>query len=146
MNFIKFNPFGIEPKHINSMVDELMNMSLGNIIGADFTMSQPSVNIIENDEQFQIEVAAPGLDKADFNINIEKDQLIISATREQKEETGDGEEYKRREFNYASFKRSFYLPETVNADKIAAKHENGILTITLPKEAVVDTKQTIKIS
>lgn len=145
MNNIKFNPFAISPSTINSFVDEVLNTSLGNIIGADFTGGHPSVNIIENEKEYTIEVAAPGLDKKDFNINIEKDQLTISATRDEKANAEDGE-YKRREFNYSTFKRSFHLPETVNSEKIAAKHENGILSITLPKQKIKETKKTIKIS
>lgn len=145
MNKIKFNPFGIEPSTINTFVDEFLNTSLGNIIGADFTTGHPSVNIIENEKEYTIQVAAPGLEKGDFNINIEKDQLTISATREEKADTTKGE-YKRREFNYSTFKRSFHLPETVNSEHISAKHENGILAISLPKEKVVETKKTIKIS
>lgn len=116
-----------------------------------------SVNIAESDTAFDIEVAFPGLKKEDFNISIEKDILSIAA--EIKTQTGETNEeteattttntrkYVRREFSYNSFKRSFYLPETVNANAISAKYESGILLVNLPKleEKVADPKRTIEI-
>ncbi len=93
------------------------------------TRKQPAVNIKETGTEFNIELAAPGIAKEEFNINIEKDVLTISASKEQKE----GTNYTRREFNYFSFERSFVLPETVDTTAISAAYNNGILSITLPK-------------
>jgi HSP20 family protein len=74
------------------------------------------------------------MDKKDLQIEIHEDVITISSEhKEEKEESGD--DFKRREFSYASFCRSFYLPENVNKDKIEAKYNNGILTVELPKEA-----------
>ncbi len=92
----------------------------------------PSVNISENDENFLIEVAAPGLDKSDFSIEVNQGTLKISS--EIKSENQEKEErYTRREFSYQSFCRSFSLPLTVDSDKIEAKYDKGILLVTIPK-------------
>ncbi len=99
----------------------------------NYFSNNPAVNISEDDEQFTIELAAPGLDKKDLHINLNDDLLTISA--ECKEENNEEQEGKwtRQEFNYRSFCRSFSLPETVDNDKIKAVHKNGILTIQIPK-------------
>ncbi|MDX9782746.1 MAG: Hsp20/alpha crystallin family protein [Bacteroidales bacterium] len=92
----------------------------------------PSVNISENDENFLIEVAAPGLDKSDFSIEVNQGTLKISS--EIKSENQEKEDrYTRREFSYQSFCRSFSLPLTVDSDKIEAKYDKGILLVTIPK-------------
>jgi HSP20 family protein len=93
----------------------------------------PAVNIVETKNDFRIEVAAPGLDKADFKINIEDDILVISAEKEAKKETNE-DKFVRREFSYNSFKRAFSLPEDVDKENIGATHKEGILTVSIPKK------------
>lgn len=97
-----------------------------------FSGSVPAVNVVENTEGFRIEVAAPGLQKSDFKLNLEKNQLTISAQKEQKSEE-ENEKYTRREFKYTSFQRTFTLPNSVDGDKIEANYAEGILSIALPK-------------
>lgn len=97
-----------------------------------FAGTVPAVNVVENKEGFRIEVAAPGLQKSDFKLNLEKNQLTISAEKEQKEEENN-EKYTRKEFKYSSFQRTFTLPNTVDGDKIEANYADGILSIALPK-------------
>ncbi|MCE6989122.1 Hsp20/alpha crystallin family protein [Dyadobacter sp. CY323] len=97
-----------------------------------FSGSVPAVNVIENKEGFRIEVAAPGLQKSDFKLNLEKNQLTISAQKERKEEEVK-ENYTRREFKYNSFQRTFTLPNSVDGDKIEATYADGILSVALPK-------------
>ena len=93
----------------------------------------PAVNIIEADNEFNIEVAVPGLTKNDFNIEVEDDVLnLFSVEKETKEDKMPN--YTRREFNFSSFKRSFQLPETIDQDQIQASHKEGVLTITLVKK------------
>ena len=108
--------------------------------------STPAVNIKETDEAFNIEVAAPGLTKEDFNLEVDNDLLTISfEKKEEKEEVG---EYTRKEFSYASFKRSFTIPtDTVDPEAIDAKYENGILNLQLPKkeEVKAKAKRTIEV-
>jgi HSP20 family protein len=103
-----------------------------------FSSTVPSVNVVEHANGFRIEMAAPGLVKDDFKINLEKDLLTISVKKESAEDENT-DAYRRREFNYSSFERSFRLPETVDSEKIDAKYENGVLRIALPKkEAAIE--------
>ncbi|MGV0996334.1 Hsp20/alpha crystallin family protein [Empedobacter falsenii] len=107
----------------------------------------PAVNIKENEDSFEILLAAPGLNKEDFSIEIDENILKISSEFKQNEEVKD-EKFSRREFNFSSFKRAFTLPETVNEDKIEASYVNGILQLVLPKkeEALPKEKRSIQIS
>ncbi|MFC2137219.1 Hsp20/alpha crystallin family protein [Bacteroidota bacterium] len=109
--------------------------------------SKPSVNVIELNDQFKIEVAAPGISKKDLKINLEKEVLTISTKKEEVSDE-DSSKWIRKEFNYKDFERSFTLPETVNSDLISAKHENGVFYITIPKkeQAVEKAPRTIEIS
>ena len=93
----------------------------------------PAVNIIEGKDDFRIEVAAPGLDKKDFKIDVKNNVLFISSEKRQEDEKKD-EKIMRREFSYSSFSRSFSLPESVDTDKISAKHRDGVLSISIPKK------------
>ncbi len=113
--------------------------------GADYSV--PAVNIKENEKNFEIEVAAPGLSKADFKINMEKNVLTVSSEKKVNKEA-EQDNFMKKEFCYNSFSRSFSIPETVDTEKIKASHENGILKIELPKqeEAKLKHKHEIKIS
>lgn len=104
----------------------------------------PAVNIVEGNDEFTIEVAAPGLDKKDFKIALENNQLTISSEKEDKVEN-QNDKFVRREFRYHSFCRSFTLPETVESDKIRAKHNDGILYVNIPKKEVAKIKPTRQI-
>ena len=109
----------------------------------------PAVNILESDDDYKVEVAAPGKQKADFNIELDNDVLTISAeTKKENETKAETGKYTRKEFSFNSFKRAFSLPETVNSEQISANYENGVLFITLPKreEAKVQAKRMIEIS
>lgn len=113
--------------------------------GADYTV--PAVNIKENENGFTIEVAAPGLNKEDFNIKLEKDILTVSSEDENKKDENN-ESFTRREFTFKSFSRSFSIPETIDQNKIKASHMNGILILELQKldEAKMKKAKTIKVS
>lgn len=101
--------------------------------------SLPAVNITEGDNEYTIEVAAPGLDKKDFKIDLDKDCLTISSVVEDsKKESQD--HYTRREFRYSNFSRSFTLPELVDAENIAASHKNGVLSVSIPKKEEAKAK------
>lgn len=109
----------------------------------------PAVNVKENDDNFIVELAAPGLNKEDFNVELDNDMLTISAGKEVNNEVKDENgKYTRKEFGYTSFKRAFSLPETIKGDAIEATYINGILQVTLPKkeEAKVQPKRMIEIS
>lgn len=107
--------------------------------------SLPAVNILEEDDAFTIEVAAPGLEKKDFKIDLDNDCLTISSGRE--ETTEDRQDnYTRREFRYDSFCRSFNLPDTVDSEKISASHKNGILSVNIPKKEEARVKPARQIA
>lgn len=108
------------------------------------TKNAPATNVLETAENFKIEVAAPGFDKTDFSVSTEKDVLTIAAKKENTEEANAT--LRRKEFSYNEFKRTFQLPETVNADAIEAIYNNGILSVTLPKIVEVPAKKKIEIA
>ncbi|WP_047447335.1 Hsp20/alpha crystallin family protein [Alistipes sp. ZOR0009] len=93
----------------------------------------PSVNIKENEEGFEVEMAIPGMDKGDFKIELNHDVLTISSEKKVENEVKEGEHFTRREFSYQAFSRSFTLPNTVDNERINAKYENGILSVAIPK-------------
>jgi len=94
----------------------------------------PSVNIKESQDEFEVELAAPGFQKTDFTIELKHDMLTISSEKKIENETKEGQQFARREFSYQSFSRSFVLPNTIDNDKIKAKYENGILKVIIPKK------------
>ena len=130
---------------LSDMVNNLFDNDLGDFFGKRF--SDPAANIIESNDAFMLDLAAPGMAKDDFKINLENNILNISAEFEdQKRE--EGKNYTRKEFYYGSFSRAFTLPKTIDLESIKADYEDGILKITLPKkqDAKVDIKKEIKIS
>lgn len=98
----------------------------------DKITTTPSVNVIENEKSYLIDVATPGFNKSNFNVEIDGDKLVVSAESsiENKE---DDLNYKKREFSYSSFKKSFSLPKNVEHDKVSADYVDGILKISIPK-------------
>ena len=95
----------------------------------------PAVNIKENKDNFMVEMAAPGMNKGDFKIELNGNTLCISSEKNQEEETKEDERVSRKEFSYQSFTRIFTLPkDVVDADKIEAKYENGLLQLVIPKK------------
>jgi HSP20 family protein len=120
-------------KNINNLFDEFFNElpSFGKAVNNLFS---PSVNIVETADAYHLELMAPGRNKEDFAIAVDKGLLTISY--EKKEEVkNDTVKTVRREFSYQSFKRTFNLDEKINADAIQAKYENGLLKLLLPKVA-----------
>lgn len=105
----------------------------------------PAVNIIENKDEFVIEVAAPGLEKKDFTVDLNNNLLTISSQKELKNEENT-DKFMRREFSYTSFRRSFSLPETADSNKIKASYKEGILTINIPKKEEAKEKPARQIS
>ena len=97
--------------------------------------SMPSVNIKETAESFEVELAAPGMEKKDFKVELDGNTLSISSEKQDQYEEKEGETYTRKEFNYQSFYRTFHLPkDVVDAEKIRAKYENGLLYLSIPKK------------
>jgi HSP20 family protein len=104
--------------------------------------SMPAVNLSESENNYDVEVVAPGYKKEDFKLKVNDDILTISAeTKNERAESGNGREYSRREYACNSFTRSFQLPDNAKDDGISAKYNEGILSITIPK-----SKQEVKAS
>lgn len=95
----------------------------------------PDANIIENEDNFQIELAAPGLQRKDFNVEVADGNVSISAEKEEEKEE-NRKNFRRREFSFSSFNRSFALPDNVVADEIDAKYTDGVLRVTIPKKEI----------
>lgn len=102
--------------------------------------TSPAVNIIENEDEFRIEVAAPGMTKEDFHVDVNPDnELVISMEKKNEEKEEDLKKkgtYLRREFSYSRFQQSLLLPDNVETEKISAKVEHGVMTIDIPKKKV----------
>ncbi|MBX7050879.1 MAG: Hsp20/alpha crystallin family protein [Flavobacteriales bacterium] len=145
MNIAKFRNYQVPGFRNPSFFDDfVMRDFFQNKHAVGLTI--PSANIIETEKSFKIELAAPGMEKSDFNVQIEKDVLTISSEKKQEEKVQD-EKYTRQEFAYRSFSRSFTLPETIDHDLVKAVYENGILSVELPKktEVVKSNKKMIEI-
>lgn len=123
-------------KNLNNLFDEFFN-NVPSAWNKDFNV--PAVNIHENENAYHLELSAPGLNKEDFKVNVEKGLLTISF--EKKNET-ENKDYKthRREFTSSSFKRSFSVDDNINVEGIEAKYDNGVLKLLLPK------KEEVKVS
>jgi len=122
---------------IPALFDDFLGRELFNWGNTNYSSTQttiPMVNVKESTENFEVEVAAPGMDKKDFRIQLDNNLLTISSHKENNEEsTQDG--YSRREFSYQSFQRSFMLTkDVVDQDGIMATYENGLLHLTIPKK------------
>lgn len=102
-------------------------------------VSVPAVNVKESEKGFEIELAAPGLSKEDFNISVDNRVLTISSEKKEEKEEKN-KEYTRKEFSYSSFSRSFALPENVIEDGIKAAYDKGLLTVSLVKKAIQQEK------
>lgn len=128
--------FGTFFPSFNRIFDDFINREFGAWMQNNFSSTNttlPSVNIKENNDGFVVEMAAPGMEKSDFKINLNNNLLTISSEK-QEEKNEEKDEYVHREFSYRAFQRSFTLPETVHSDNITAKYENGVLSIHIPKK------------
>jgi len=113
----------------------------------NFFKSMPAVNIVEDENQFHVDLAVPGMNKNDFHIKVENDVLTISAEKKE-EKKEQNEKFTRKEFFYGSFERSFTLPNSVASERIEGKYENGILKLAIPKKEEAKKKpvKEIKVS
>ncbi|APS38912.1 Hsp20/alpha crystallin family protein [Salegentibacter agarivorans] len=147
MSLIKRNEANWLPSVFDDMfkTDWLGGTTNVNSIGT----SIPAVNIQETEDNFSVEVAAPGKTKEDFNIELDNDVLTISSEEKKENETSEKNgRYTRKEFSYSTFKRAFSLPDSVDSEKISASYKDGVLIIELPKreEAKVQAKRMIEIA
>jgi HSP20 family protein len=141
MNLIRYNTDYV-PTTFSSLVDRFFNDSLTRAGGSSFV---PKVDIIENETSYELHVAAPGLNKEDFNIEVKDNYLTVSGERKFTNEKKD-KNFHAIETQYGSFSRSFVLPENVDGSKINARYNNGILEVLVPKDEKKALKTTIKVS
>ncbi len=142
MSIIRYNANDFTPTSFSNIIDRFFNESITRNGGSTFV---PKADIIETAEAFEIHFAAPGLKKEDFKIELNENYLTISGERNFTNEKKD-KSFHSIETQYGSFSRSFYLPENVDATKINAKYNNGILELTIPKDEKKILKQTIKVN
>ena len=120
------------------LFDDFLNRDLfnwGNSNFSDTNTSIPAVNIKETGENYEVEVAAPGMSKKDFKVELNGNTITISSEGSHQKEERDDERYSRKEFSYQSFQRTFTLQkDVVDIDKIQAKYENGLLHLLIPKK------------
>ncbi|MBC8052370.1 MAG: Hsp20/alpha crystallin family protein [Sphingobacteriaceae bacterium] len=132
MTLVKFSN-GAKNTAMNPFTDVFESFFNDSFVSDRMTSKVPAVNIAETENDFHIELAVPGLKKEDFKINLDK--YVLSVSAEKKAENNQAEKrYSKREYSYASFVRSFTLPETANQEKIDAEYLDGILKITVAKK------------
>ena len=106
----------------------------------------PAINVIETEKEYEVELAAPGLDKEDFKVHVDEEGLL-HIEMEKKSENKEGKKhgrYLRREFSYEKFQQTLVLPDDVECDKIEAKVEKGVLNVRLPKKELVQKPASVK--
>ncbi|MEY3050240.1 MAG: hypothetical protein RLY31_25 [Bacteroidota bacterium] len=136
MNLINFFPTTTRKSCTTHPADRLFQDFFQDSFPVSFPAERsanPAVNIAETEDQYRIEVAAPGLQKGDFEVKVEKDILSIIAKKET-EKANENRRYTRREFGFHTFRRNFHLPEQVDTNAIQASYEQGILVVTLEKK------------
>ena len=128
--------------HRNQWLPEVFNDFFNTDFMPKASATAPAINVIESDTDYTVELAAPGLKKEDFNVNINDDgNLVIKMEQKNEHEDADkNRHYLRREFSYSKYEQTLILPDDVEKDKISAKVEHGVLTIALPKIAAAQKK------
>jgi HSP20 family protein len=137
-----FNDF--VPTSFGHLVDRFFNESISRSGGSAYSFV-PKVDIIENEKAFEIQVEIPGMNKEDFKIDLKDNFLTVSGERKNTREKNE-KHFSSIETQYGSFKRTFALPENVDAEKIEAKYNNGILELVVPKDEKKLLKTTIKVA
>lgn len=132
------------PTNFSSLIDRFFNESVARSGGSQYSFV-PRVDIHESEKAFEIHVAVPGVNKEDFKIDLNDNYLTISGERKLTREKKDGN-YHSIETQYGTFSRSFTLPENVDASKISAKYNNGILELNVPKDEKKVLKTTIQVN
>ena len=145
MSLVRYNVLNdFVPTSFSNLVDRFFNETVSRSGGSAYSFV-PRVDIIENENSFDIHVAVPGMDKQDFNIDLKDNYLTISGERKFTHERNENH-FRSIETQYGSFSRSFSMPDNVDAGKITAKYNQGILEVTIPKDEKKAVKTTIKVN
>lgn len=147
MSIVRYNSLlnDFVPTSFNNLVDRFFNESLSRSGGSAAYAFVPKVDVIENENAYEIQVAVPGMNKEDFKIDLKDNYLTISGERKFVKEKNE-KHFSSFETQYGSFSRSFALPENVDAGKIQAKYDNGILELVVPKDEKKLLSTTIKVA
>ena len=133
---------GVTPRTISGLMEDVLHNGWSRINEEVNSFTAP-VNIQETDKSYELHLVAPGLKKEDFKINLEKNVLTVSfEQKEENKEQGQDGKWLRNEYQLKSFKRSFSLNEKVDTTNIAAKYNDGVLLVTLPKKEVSEPAAT----
>lgn len=146
MSLIRYNTTmnDFVPTSFSNLIDRFFNESLSRTGGAAYSFV-PRTDIFENEKAYEIHVAAPGMNRDDFKLDLNDNYLTVSGERKFTREQND-KNFHSIETQYGSFSRAFALPEHVDGGKISAKYNNGILEITVPKDEKKTLKTTIKVN
>lgn len=146
MSIVRYNSAANDfiPTSFSNMIDRFFNDSITRSGGSQYSFV-PRVDIVEDEKAFEIQVAVPGMNKEDFKIDLNDNYLTISGERKFTKERKENN-FQSIETQYGSFSRSFSLPENVDALKISAKYNNGILELNVPKDEKKITKASIKVN
>lgn len=139
MNLIKFNR-AARPKTFSNVLDEFFTNSFPEVFSENMNWNSPSTNIKETDNGYTIEMAVPGINKNNIDIRVEKDQLIVES-KQSSENQESNDNYTMRQFNYSSFRKSFFLNEKIDSEKIDAQYKDGVLMIELEKKEEAKPKE-----
>jgi HSP20 family protein len=142
MSTIRYNANDFVPTSFSTLIDKFFNESVARSGGSTFV---PRVDVAEKETSFELHIAAPGMNKEDFKIEVNENYLTVSGERKLTNEKKE-KNFHSIETQYGTFSRSFSLPENVDASKINASYNNGILELTLPKDEKKALKQTIKVN
>lgn len=138
MTLVKYPEYRVSP--FGSLFDRVFNESFGERL----SKFRPNVDVFENDKNYEVHVAVPGMDKSDFNIDVKDGLLTISGERKFEKKT-DEKNYHSVETQYGNFTRSFNIPDHVDITKISAEYNNGILEVVLPKDEKKVLSTSVKV-
>ncbi len=142
MALVKYNPANYSPLGFRSFVDKFFNDDFFG--GSTVSSFSPKVDIAETDKAFEIDFHLPGVKKDEIKIDLDDNQLSVSGERKF-ENKKEEKNFKSVESFYGTFHRSFYLPDNVDADKVSASYEDGILKVNVPKDEKKTAQRTINI-
>lgn len=146
MSLIKYNSVvnDFVPTSFSNVIDRFFNESVARTGGSSAYSFVPKVDVFEDENAFEVQVAVPGMNKEDFKIDINEDRLTISGERKYSKERKENN-FRSVETSYGSFSRTFTLPDNIDVNKIEATYNNGILELTLPKDEKKVVKTSIRI-
>lgn len=145
MSLVRYNTLNdFVPTSFSNLIDRFFNESVSRQGGSAYSFV-PRVDILENEKAFEIHVAVPGMNKEEFKLDLNDNYLTVSGERKFTQEQKD-KNFHSIETQYGSFSRSFSLPDSVDATKISAKYNNGILEINIPKDEKKALKKTITVN